>query len=71
MFNCQVCHKTSEPKVKPNKVVTDTRMVSYHNEFQRWNEDRNAYETVKVDSIGEEIVREINVCNACLERVRA
>lgn len=69
MFKCQVCNTSVGPRVKPTRVIVDTRAVSYHNEFQRWNEDRNGYENVTVDSIGEEIVREIAVCPTCAQRV--
>lgn len=63
MFRCAVCGELSKPKEKPIRVVTGTRRVSYHNEFQvedEWGNKRKQ----EVDSEGDEIEGEILVCKA-------
>lgn len=66
MFTCQQCGKTSEPKVSPVNVVTQTRPVSYVNEFEREDENGRVHKHV-TESVGWEIVKEHKVCPTCAE----
>src|SRR4051812_47333344 len=49
------------PRVKPVRVPTGQRAVSYHNEYFVEDEWGNAVPK-QVDSIGQEITAEVNVC---------
>lgn len=64
MFNCSVCKESVGPGISPIHVVTGTRAISYHNEFEREDEWGNK-ELVKVDSVGTEITGEALVCPPC------
>jgi hypothetical protein len=61
VFVCAVCKENIGPYVKPIKVITSTREVSYHNEYFVEDEWGNK-EKREVDSRGTEITGEILVC---------
>jgi hypothetical protein len=56
MFKCGRCHKTTKTGERANKLVIETREKVYYN-------DEAGY------SKGSEIVKEINICGRCKEKV--
>ncbi len=60
MYRCQKCNNLSSPKDKQNKLVVQTRDVSYNNTIIVNEKPKD------IVSQGWEIVREIKVCNGCL-----
>ena len=65
MFNCQMCHKTTEPGQKANIVPVETREVTY---FRR--EFIRGREIMVEEGRGHETVRESMVCDDCVGKVR-
>lgn len=61
MFNCAVCREPVGPRVKPIFVTIESRPMTYHNEY-RVKDEYDNYKKVEVDSVGEEIVRELQIC---------
>jgi len=59
-FKCQVCGKPQPAGSKPNNVVIETRYVTYRNKDSEGN--------VKL-SEGNEIVKQLKVCDECKLRV--
>lgn len=53
MYICDKCHKSSRPKEKLNRIITQTREVEYN--FREGGKSK-----------GWEIVTEIKVCVRCL-----
>lgn len=60
MFKCEKCGNTTKSGEKQNKKVIKTRQKEYHNEDKYGND--------KV-SKGYEIVKELNVCEKCLQKM--
>ena len=63
MYKCQECGKISEPRETVNKLVTETRKKEYEFEVQK---GRN---TITKNSQGWEIVKEIEVCKECYNKL--
>ena len=61
MYRCQKCNNLSTAKEKQNKLVVETRNVSYTNKVIVNEKPK------EIQSTGWEIVREIKVCNSCYE----
>ena len=61
MFTCDICLQDIGPKVKPIRVVTETRAKEYHNVYYKVDEWGNR-EKCEVDSQGHEIVSEMLLC---------
>lgn len=61
MYKCQKCGKNTLPGEKCNKIITATRERTYINKFK----DRKGKEIEKI-STGTEIIKEISVCDKCL-----
>lgn len=61
MFKCDICHKTTKSSEKQNKKVVETRDKTYH------YVDKNGKEKT---SQGTEIVKEIKVCDECMEKIK-
>ena len=59
MFRCEKCRRITKTNEKQYKKVIKTREKSYKNE--------NTYGKVK-ETKGTEIVKEINICEKCLEK---
>lgn len=58
-FKCQSCNKPQGDGVKPVKVVTETRRVTYHTIIKN---DR------EYTPEGWEIVKELELCESCAKR---
>jgi len=54
MFKCQLCNKTTAAGETQNKLVVETRVKRYRAKGR--------------ESKGTEIVKELNICNACKQR---
>ena len=59
MFVCAVCANSADPRVKPVRVVVEARNVTYPE--RPLANDPGGH--------GTEIVREVNVCPACVGEV--
>lgn len=62
MFRCENkgCHKVVERHQPVNRIVVETRPKTYVNYIKKGYND-----TIKVETEGEEIAREIDVCPEC------
>lgn len=58
MYKCERCNRISNPREKANKIVVEKRQKKY--EFKN-----NLGEIIKT-TFGWEIVKEITVCNNCI-----
>lgn len=56
MFKCEICGKITKPGDKQHKKVIETRKKIYH------NPDKYGHDII---SEGDEIVKEISVCEKC------
>ena len=69
MFKCDQCKKTSNPGTKQHKVVVISRSKQYSNTILDYKgnpkKDKLGNILTKTSS-GEEIVKEINVCESCI-----
>jgi len=63
MYKCQECGTVSLPKEQVNKLVTEMRKKEYEFEVQK---GRN---TITKNSQGWEIVKEIEVCKECYNKL--
>lgn len=61
MYRCEVCQKSSQPRIQMKKVVMATRVKTY-----KAREFANRDGTPDNGGIGRETVREIGVCPDCL-----
>ncbi len=62
MFRCGLCHKSSQPKERANKIVTETRPKLY--EVPQSERPR-----VRTEWSFTEIVKEILVCLSCTKKL--
>lgn len=62
MFKCQKCNKLSKPKETQNKLLVESRNVSYNNIVKDKESKSRA-----ITSSGWEIVKELTVCKKCLK----
>jgi hypothetical protein len=56
MFRCDACHEVTKPREKAHKFVVESRPKVYTD----WQQSRK-------QGRGTEIVKEINVCPACIQ----
>jgi hypothetical protein len=61
VFRCSLCKESIGQRIKPTRVVTMTRAVEYHNEYEVEDEWGNK-QLKQVDSQGHEIVSEAILC---------
>ena len=62
MYKCERCNKTSKTGDKLNKIVVQTREKTYLNPDGFDKQGKLKYKI----SYGNEIVKELNVCNECI-----
>lgn len=67
MFICDQCKTVVGKKTSAVRIVLQTRDREYHNEFQRWDEEKDKYVEAETDSTGWETVKECKVCPDCAE----
>lgn len=66
MFRCQSCKTLSKPGDKQNKLITESRPVSYYQKYRETTEEGNEVIVQgKLLGQGFETVRELNVCINC------
>ena len=63
MFKCEKCNKTTQPREKLHRVPIMFKDVTYQT-----TRKKGKYETV-VTSPGKNIVKEINVCEKCYQKI--
>jgi len=63
MYKCGKCNKNSKPGEAVNKVVTQTRSVTYEN-TRKVEKSR----PITKRSTGWEIVKEVNFCKPCYSK---
>jgi hypothetical protein len=75
MFRCQSCQALVPPGTPPQRLVVKSRKKDYKyrscaNTFRRTTETgkRKVYHTDDPDGTGEEIVKELIVCQGCAAR---
>jgi hypothetical protein len=69
MFICQLGGHTTKPGEPQVKVVTEVRKVTYTNRVRKFDDFGNYAGTDEVASVGTEIVREIEACKECLDKM--
>lgn len=67
MFICYKCKNLSKPREQLNKIILETRPVTYYESYKSTDDEGNPI-TVKnkVQGHGFETVKEVNVCKNCL-----
>lgn len=64
MYKCQKCNYQVPANNSANKVITKLRKVRYTNEVQ------GKYKKETKESVGTEIVEELNLCNRCANKYK-